>query len=155
MHLYYFDKKHLEETLREFAGGQFMMKTREGLVFRGKVSACFVPSKMNKRVLVYFHWLSERRLVLDKWEMLSQKWFLVEPSIHPHFLNIGFTSYYFQPDEERVKMWGEFGEVCHFFTKGDHTNLVSCGDDFVPYCDLHKLEFWKVIIMYFQNLKRQ
>jgi hypothetical protein len=146
MHLYYWDKKRLEKTLVKFIGGQFLMETKEGLVFRGEISEYFVPDNRNKMVIITFNWLSERRLVSDANWNLVPKWYRLKPPIGHSLMNVGFTTYYSQPDEDRLKMWGEQGEVCHFFRKEDHTNLVSRGDEFVPYWQLHHLLFCRAII---------
>lgn len=143
MHLYHVNLQRLRDRLADFSGGQFLMETKEGLVFRGEVSRCFVPEGQSKQVSVFFNWLSERRFVLDAGWSLRPKWFPLQPPNGlqiPYRLDLGYSSYYYQPDEDRVKMWGERKEVCHFFMPWDHTNLVLVEgrNEFVPYCELPK-----------------
>lgn len=147
MHGYFWDRKYLERKLTEFNKGQFLMETKEGLIFRGEIKECVIPSKKNRRVLISFEWLSERRLFLDAWWKPKPRWVLLEPPRGVPFLDVGFTSYYTQQDEERIKMWGTFGEVCKFFRKDDHTNLVRNGNEIVPHWELHRLDFFRAIII--------
>ena len=144
MHGYYWKRLN---KLAEFDGGQFSMETKEGLVFRGEIRDCYAPNDKNKRVLISFNWLSERRFVLDNYWKSRPKWYLIETPTGSPYLDVRFTTYYSQPDEDRIKMWGELGEICRFFKKGDHSNLVRCGDEFVPFCSLHELKFWQAIIV--------
>ncbi len=147
MHGYYWDKEYLKNRLAGFNGGQFLMETKEGLTFRGEIKECVIPSNKNRRVLISFNWLSERRLFLDEWWKPKTRWVLIEPPRGSSFLDVGFSSYYTQQDEERIKMWGAFGEVCRFFKKEDHTNLVRNWDEIIPYWKLHKLNFFRAIII--------
>jgi hypothetical protein len=146
MHLYYRDIKRLEKVLRKFAGGQFLMEATGGLVFRGKINNCVVPTDQGRRIFIHFDWLCERRLVLEEWPKLTPKWFLLEPTVGHSYLDVGFTSYYPQPDEGRLKMWGEFGEVCRFFRRSDYTNLVKNEEQFVPYGQLHQEKLCQVML---------
>ena len=123
------------------------METKEGLVFRGEIKECAIPSNKNRRVLISFNWLSERRLFLDEWWKPKPQWVLLEPPHSSSTLDVGFSSYYTQQDEGRIKMWGELGEVCRFFGKDDHTNLVRNGDEILHYWELHKLNFFRAIII--------
>jgi len=145
MHGYYWDKKRLERTLEEFVGGQFLMETTDDLIFRGEIKSFSIPKNGDKRILISFDWLSECRPAVDASFNRIPKWFLVEQSIESP-LDVSFSSYYSQPDEGRVKMWGVRGEICHFFRKEDHTNLVRQGDEFVPYCQLRKFELRRLVV---------
>jgi len=148
-HLHRWDKGRLEKILGKFVGreAQFLMETKEGLVFRGEISDCLVPNDRNKRVFVYFNWLTERRFVPDEGGKQKLKWFLQDsPPGGSPLLDVGFAYYYSQPDEDRLKMKGDRGEVCHFFKKEDHTNLVRCGDEFTPYYLLHQRWLWQAVL---------
>ena len=147
MHGYYWDKEYLKNKLVEFNGGQFLMETREGLTFRGEIKECVIQSNKNRRVLIFFNWLSERRFFLDEWWRPKPRWVMLEPPHSSSTLDVGFSSYYTQQDEDRIKMWGTFGEVCRFFKREDHTNLVRNNDTIIPYCELHKLNFFRAIII--------
>lgn len=144
MHLYYSNAKQLEKGFNEFVGGQFQMKTKDW-VFRGEIKECVALS--NKRVKIYFNWLCERHFFFDNFEILQPKWSLLVAPPGLHHLDFELRFFYPQPDEDRIKVKGQLGEICHLFQKNDHTNLVQCGGEFVPYCNLHKLELWRAIII--------
>lgn len=151
MHAYRWDRKYLKDKLTEFDGGQFLMDTKEGLIFRGEIKECVIPNDKARRVLVSFSWLCERRLFLDELWKPKPRWVLIEPPHGSSFLDVEFSSYYTQQDEDRVKMWGTFGEVCRFFRKEDHTNLIRDEDRIVSYWELHKLNFFRAIIIAFKK----
>lgn len=149
IHGYFWDGARLQRILDGFADGQFqLVKRKEGLMFRGEIKSCEVASNGSKEVVISFNWLCEQR---------NQRWFLKPqppPPVSSPRLNVCFNTYYSQPDEERVKMWGGgWEEVCHFFKKGDHTNLVDGEGRFVPYCDLHKTKLWQVVVAMLLNKK--
>lgn len=146
MHGYFWDKKRLGKRLGKFQNGQFLMETKEGLVFRGEIKECVIPTGKNRQVLIAFNWLCEQRFVLDEWWKPVPKWTRVEPPIGSLHLDVTFSTYYIQYDEERLKMWGEFGEVCRFFKKDDYTNLVQNGHEFVPYYKTRELMFKLVTV---------
>lgn len=145
MHGYFWDKKRLEKRLGKFQNGQFLMETKEGLMFRGEIKECVIPAGKNRRVLIAFNWLCERRFILNEWWKPVPKWVRLESPIGSSHLDVIFSTYYIQYDEERLKMWGELGEVCRFFKKDDHTNLVRTGDEIVSYWELHKFNFFRAI----------
>lgn len=149
MHGYYWDRKKLEGILKEFDGGQFQMETKENLLFRGEIADSIAPSSELRRVLVSFVWLAERRSVFDENWTLRPKWFLLQQpdGLKSPYLSVEFSYYYRQTDEDRVKMRGILGEVCHFYKKEDHTNLVRQEDDLVPYGKLHRLSFFQATIV--------
>lgn len=149
MHGYHWDRKRLEGTLNEFAGGQFQMETKEHLLFRGEIADSIAPSSEIRRVLVSFVWLAERRFIFDENWTLRPKWFLLQQpaGLKSPYLSVEFSYYYSQQDEDRVKMRGTLGEVCHFYKKEDHTNLVCNGDEIVQYWELHKLGFFQAIMI--------
>ncbi|MES3032260.1 MAG: hypothetical protein V4699_03420 [Patescibacteria group bacterium] len=137
----------LRAMLEGFARGQFLMETPEGFVFRGEIERCWVG---DDSVFVSFTWLCERRFVFvfdGAWELrkLKPKWFPLESLKGPPFLELKPGKYYYQADEDRVKIEEGKGAICHFFRKGDYTNLVKCEDEFIPFGELHKLEFCKAI----------
>ncbi|HTE48613.1 MAG TPA: hypothetical protein VK675_01765 [Candidatus Paceibacterota bacterium] len=180
MHLWYWNAKRLEKTLKEFVGGQMMIDEKDGLKLRGQTSRFIVYNRGEKRILIFVDWLCERKFVVDKFWKPIPKWFplepptalvssnwlserkyvldqmsidspiresyLLEPPSDPFFLDVGFTTYYSQPDEDRLKMFGEFGGICHFFRKNDHTNLVRCGEEFVPYGQIHLLKLRRIFV---------
>ncbi|OGI95442.1 hypothetical protein A2917_02675 [Candidatus Nomurabacteria bacterium RIFCSPLOWO2_01_FULL_42_17] len=138
MHGYYWSRVSLEKELKKFAGGQFLMETKEGLVFRGQIQKWSIPDMGQRKVLVYFDWLCERRFGVDKDFKPISKWVLLEPPSGFQCLTIEFTSYYFQRKrkdrEERIKMWTLLGEVCRFFQKEDPSNLRQQeSGEFLPY----------------------
>lgn len=145
------------EVLESFIGGQFQIvkKIEEDAVRRrGEISEIEINAD-NKEITVYFNWLCEERLVHDSKSRHTLKWFLVERPFRDLFLRktsgklflrVPFGSYRSHPDEDRVKMWGGgFSEVCHFYKKDDHTNLVKNGDAFIPYWELHTISFFHAI----------
>ncbi len=147
MHLYYWDRKKLENMLAGFTGGQFQMQTREGFLFRGEIKESFAPSDKVKRVLISFTWLTERRFFFDEFWTLRPKWSLQQIPPKSPYLDVGFSYYYNQPDEDRIKMRGELGEICHFYRQGDYTNLIRNGDEFLPYATRHHLRLWRAIVV--------
>lgn len=144
MHGYYWDRLRLKKKLEEFTGGQFLMETKEGLVFRGEMEKWFIPDMSQRRIFIYFSWLCERHFRLDELFRPVTKWTLLESPARSHCLNVEFTTYYFQrkrdgkdgkePREERIKMWTPLGEVCRFFKGNDPSNLKQQepGDEFLP-----------------------
>lgn len=145
MHLYYWNKRRLEKELKRFKEGQFLMVTKHDLIFRGKIKDCFVPDINIKRVLIHFHWLGELRFIPQEYAKPLPKWFIIKPLVGSTFLDVGFTAYYYQPDEERLKMWGGFGEICHFFKEDDYSNLVRQENELIPYCQIRQRQFWQII----------
>lgn len=130
MHGYCFDKEKLKRKLKEFKKGQFLMETKEGLVFRGEIKECVIPDERYRKISMSFNWLCERIFILDAlWEPVPT-WVRLEPPIGSSHLDVEFSSYYIQHDEERLKMWSTFSEKCHFFKWKDLTNLVLIGDKF-------------------------
>lgn len=130
MHGYYWDRVRLKEKLEEFTGGQFLMETKAGLVFRGEIRDVFIPDMNRKQLFVVFEWLCEPRFGgLDKNSHPMQSWILLEPLAESQHLDVEFRFYYLQRKredrEERIKMWTVLGEVCRFFKKGDLSNLVK------------------------------
>lgn len=156
MHGYYGDRKKLEGILKGFDGGQFQMETKEHLLFRGEIANSIAPSSEIRRVLVSFVWLSERRFVFDENWTLRPKWLLLQQpdGLKSPYLSVEFSYYYRQPDEDRVKMRGTLGEVCHFYKREDHTNLVRMEDGFMQYWKLHKLQFCRALHIAIANRKR-
>lgn len=142
MHGYYWSPNRLNKRLAEFVGGQFQMqRTKEGLVFQGEIESYRVENDGKKCVFLSFNWLCERRFVgFDGSGKLKPKWVKLQSHLGLPRLEVPFTTYYYQPDEERLKMWGGgWGEVCRFYKPGDWMNLVRFGadeDKFVPYYEL-------------------
>jgi len=144
MHLYYWDPGELEKKLNdEFIGGQFQMKTIDW-VFRGKVKECMALA--SRRIKVSFSWLCERHFFFDNSWTPRPKWSLLPAPPSLHYLDVEYRYFYVQDDEDRVKVKGRLGEICHFFKPGDHTNLVQRGDEFVPYCQLYQQQLRRVVI---------
>ncbi|MEI8174695.1 MAG: hypothetical protein WCG28_01970 [bacterium] len=136
MHGYFWDVSRLREEMAKFAGGQFLMETKVGLVFRGEIRDWVIPDVNKKKILVYFNWLCEPRFGVDKFFTPKPKWILFNPPLGFQFLNVEFTCYYFQRKklgrEERIKMWTPQGEICRFFQKADPSNLKQQGDELLP-----------------------
>ena len=146
MHLYYRSNERLRLALTEFTEGQFSMVTKEGLVFRGEIQSCVIPKNSLRQIFISFAWLCERRFVFNNLWTPKPKWSLLGPPTGESMLEVGFSFYYLQPEEERIKIWSELGEVCRFYKKNDYTNLVRNGDSFVPYAILHAEKLRLVLI---------
>ena len=139
MHLYRISQSLLEKGLNLLIGGQFQMKTREG-VFRGEIKECMALS--NRRIKISFNWLCVGYVFFDNSGLPKpRKWVLLKDPPGLHHVDLEWRYFYFQTDENRVKIKGQLGEICHLFRKGNHTNLVRCGDEFVAYAKIHQLEF--------------
>lgn len=157
----------LETRLAEFVGGQCKSRRREErdgdyIVRRGEILG-FKVWKNIKRVRVHFNWLCRQHTVFDKTKKPWRerlKWSPIPPLIGPpgpdrsipqlsSYLDIDFTSSYYEPDEGRLKMWGGgYGEVCRFFPKEDHTNLVQVAEDeYVEQCIFRQLNLWRAIMI--------
>jgi hypothetical protein len=144
MHLYRFNPVKLAEALKKFVGGQVEIKTNVkccGSILRGEIQSYTVVGQVgNSRVLLTLNWLCELRMRFDH----QHQWVprpIWEPikTIGTPFLDIPFTAFYEQPDEERLKMWGEgWGEVCKFFKAEDWTNLVKVGEEYKSYFSIHE-----------------
>ena|ERR1700686_3609861 len=144
MHLYYSNLKDLEIGFNEYIGGQLQTKTMDWM-FRGEIKGCMAINRT--RIKISFNWLCERHFYFDNFGILQPKWSLLVAPPGLHHLDLELKYFYTQPDENRMKVKGKLGEICHLFPKDDHTNLVQCGDKFVPYCNLHKLEIIRAILV--------
>ncbi len=149
MHSYCWNCTHLEKILEGFVNGQFQMIRRtksDTLHFRGEIEKINVANQ--KKIHISFNWLCEERVVHD-WSLQPRlKWYLLDQSIGKRSLEVPFRAYYVQHDEDRIKMWGGgWSEVCRFFKKDDHTNLVRNGNEIIQYWELHKLSFFRAIII--------
>lgn|SRR3990167_5024928 len=144
MHLYYSNAKQLEKGFNEFVGGQFQMKTKDW-VFRGQIKECMALS--NRRIKIYFDWLCERHFFFDSSGVLQPRWSLLVAPPGLHHLDVEFRYFYFQTDEDRIKVKGQLGEICHLCRSDDYTNLVQHGDEFAHYCNLHMLKLCQSILV--------
>lgn len=151
MHGYFWDPVRLLKELSGYDGGQIQIESTERYgdfltvkVFRGQIESCFVDIKPGKReVRISFDWLcykdfqiedrkKEKNDEIERFVIASKRQWLVLPS--EKGITVRYTTYYFQRDEDRVKMWTSLGEIIHFYKKGDHTNLiVDCNGKFTPY----------------------
>lgn len=137
MHGYFWCREKLKRKLEAFAGGQFLMETKQGLVFRGEIAGWSIPDMNRRRIVIQFAWLCERHFGIDaRWNPVT-RWVLLEPPTGSPGLDVEFTTYYFQRKRddrgERIKMWNSSGEVCRFYTKDDPENLRQVGESFLPH----------------------
>lgn len=133
VHGYFTSRKRLKKRLIEFKNGQFLMETKPGLVFRGEIRECQIPDMGKKRVLILFNWLCERRFSVDSTFTPIPKWVRLELPLETQLqLEVDYTSYYFQKEGRRIKMWTPQKEVCRFYKQGDNENLLQAGEEFVP-----------------------
>ena len=59
MHGYYWDRQRLKNKLAAFSGGQFLIESKNGLVYRGEIKEWSIPDMEKKLVSVCFVWLCE------------------------------------------------------------------------------------------------
>ncbi|TSC83427.1 MAG: hypothetical protein G01um101417_600 [Parcubacteria group bacterium Gr01-1014_17] len=147
----------LSDVLSGFIGGQFEITKKidgDAVHRRGEIDEIEINDKV-KEITVYFNWLCEEKLVHDNKLRTELKWVLVErpfrdlflkKSSGKFFLKVPFGSYRSHPDEDRVKMWGGgWSEVCRFYKRDDHTNLVQNGAEIISYWELHRVSFFCAI----------
>lgn len=156
IHPYRWDPVKLLREVRKYDGGQVLIESTETSknlntykMFRGEIERSEVtiaPGK--KEIVVKFSWLCYKQFYFtgkedrDELEILSDKrpW-IEQPSHCNRPIIIGYTTYYPQKDEERIKVWTRLKETVHFFKPGDYTNLVK--DDsgvFSSYLSIHRNE---------------
>ena len=143
MHGYYFNPGSLEKKLASFIGGQFQVKrVKDELIFRGEIHKLSISK--TRKMEITFGWLCEKKVSTHY--SYKTKWFLRGYPLGRPKLTIDFTCYYSQSDEDRLKVWGGgWEDVCHFFKPDDHTNLVLHEGEYLPYSELHQLNFWRLI----------
>ncbi len=140
--------------MREFVGGQCRVQTKERELSQGEIKAFRIYGDNPRRIRIYFAWLCSERRAFDKlskpWKT-KLKWLPTQCSLGPPFLDLSFRTYYYQPDEERIKMWGGGGsEVYRFYKPDDHLRLVPDGGNYIPYHELYahklKLALWVALV---------
>jgi hypothetical protein len=147
MHAYFWDPVRLLKELPDYDGGQIQIESTEKYgnsltvkVFRGRIKRCFVDIRPGKKeIYISFDWLCYKDFQIkgeeneiERFTLASKKQWSVLPS--EQGITVRYTTYYFQRDEDRVKMWTSLGEIIHFYKIGDHTNLIiDCNGKFTPY----------------------
>lgn len=153
MHGYFWDPLELLREMRGYDGGQLQIESTEKSgnlrthkMFRGEIrksDVVLVPKK--REIIVEFNWLCYKQF--DFAGKKTQSELMLISNNHPWSrqptrcngpIIIGYTTYYPQKDEERIKVWTNLGEIIHIFKPGDHTNLIPSDDDkFRPYQVVH------------------
>lgn len=146
MHGYFWNKVKLAKELSNYVGGQFQIESIERCsdsmihkILRGQVLDLRLDLSSKKReVFVRFAWICEKSFPIkgneDEIEFYklsnSRRWNALQVNSE---MKVVYTTYYFQRDEDRVKLWTDLKETAHFYKQGDHTNLIMIDDKFVEY----------------------
>lgn len=146
MHEYRWDVERLERKLKEFVGGQFRLKTRQGTVFQGKFTHWNIPDRKRHYIIIYFEWLCEMTSLGSDPDRLV-KWRELEVRDNVRLFGIEWLVYYVQkrrdelsgrkPREERLKIkhtiFTKYREECWFYREGDPEYLYKGEDgEFAP-----------------------
>jgi hypothetical protein len=150
VHGIHFDHVKLDRLLFQFMGGQFQIqysypKNPDFEVYRGEV----ISSRTWRRSLphsgflkerlvrVRLSWMCRRHVISGPYTNTRAAWRLLPHPPADHYITFVYTSYYEQPDENRVKIEGVdmYGSavIVHFYHVDDHTNLVWNETGFIPY----------------------
>jgi hypothetical protein len=130
------DPNELNKILEKFLHGQCSIQTTSGETYRGMVDSYAVhPKKFS--VSIRFSWLAKLQpiYVLNINET-RPRWFIVSTCPNGYEVVFNYASYYYQTDEDRVKIKGRAGEICRFYKADDHTNIVQLAntDQYIPHC---------------------
>lgn len=144
MHGYFWNPLKLLKEVKEYDGGQLQIESTEksgGLtthkMFRGEIKKSDVIIAPKKReITVEFNWLCYKQFdftgtkTQSELMLISNKhpWIKQPPRCNGPII-IGYTTYYRQRDEERVKIWSNLGETIHLFKPNDHTNLIQSDEN--------------------------
>ena len=146
MHAYFWDPVRLTKELSNYIGGQLQIESVEGCTdfktrkfIRGQIRDFRIDlSSKRREIFIQFDWICEKSFSVKGSESEiefyklsnSRKWNTLPANSE---MRVGYTTYYFQKDEDRIKLWTDLKETAHFYKQGDHTNLIRTDDKFVEY----------------------